>query len=197
MTRCCKHVVCSVHLCSNSKDRRSVCLDKLGLRRQLAPRRIKGKAIHIQTKCVVVFKSSQVLLVLIMWKAAGSNEKDGDPPPKKIYSWTNAKRKEGQKQGKRTTRSWWGTISCRPVFLRITALVHKYECTDENWWILPKRHPGFCAELFLDNVNAEFLKEVQRSAEKLVEQKWIWIKTDVLWGQYMEVSGHDNSLKAL
>lgn len=96
---------------------------------------------------------------------------------KKIYSWTNAKRKERLKQGKRTMRSWWGKISCRPVFLRITALVHKYECTDENWWILPKRHPGFCAELFLDNANAEFLKEVQRRAEKLVELKWIWIKT--------------------
>lgn len=32
---------------------------------------------------------------------------------------------------------------------------------------------GFVQKLFLDNVNAEFLKEVQRSAEKLVEKKRI------------------------
>lgn len=103
MTRCCKHVVCSVHLCSNSKDRRSVCLDKLGLRRQLSPRRIKGKAIHIQTKCVVVFKSSQVLLVLIMWKAAGSNEKDGDPPKKRyiLGRMPRGKKDKSRERGQR------------------------------------------------------------------------------------------------
>lgn len=125
MTRCCKRVVCSVHLCSNSNDRRSVCLDKLGLRRRLAPRRIKGKAIHIQTKCVVVIKSSQILLVLIIWKAAGSNEKDGDQIKDIFLDECQEERRT--KAGKEDNE-----ISCRPVFLRITAMVHKYECTDEN-----------------------------------------------------------------
>lgn len=49
----------------------------LGLRKRPAPRRIKRRAIHIQMKCMSVVKSSQVLFILIIWKAAGSGEKDG------------------------------------------------------------------------------------------------------------------------
>lgn len=76
MTRCCKRVVCSVRLCSNSKDRQSAWTTYEG-EDDFPHVEFKRKTIQIQMKSVPVFKSSQVRFVLIIWKAAGSDEKDG------------------------------------------------------------------------------------------------------------------------
>lgn len=89
-----RHCKC-VHLCSNREEGRSIwTLFKDGLDGRQGIKEGNSHTDEVRVSFLIISNS----LGLIIWKAAGSNEKVVEQK-KKTYHWSNAKRK-GQKYGR-------------------------------------------------------------------------------------------------
>lgn len=142
MARCCNDVVGSVHLCSKDST----------WTRWLVPRRIKRKAIHIQMKCMPVFKSSQFLFVLIIWKAAGAMSRMETKKKDILLDECQEERKtKAVKEDNEITmrKNRLQTGLCALLLRFINTVLMKI---DEHY---QRDRTDRTAELVLDNVNAK------------------------------------------